>query len=148
MVGQKKIDTPFHFTNSSIKNNRLNKSGLIFNYDNFEVHSGKYLGYRNFQNYSHSQYFKLNKGLLIDSNYSNFMYNRNFFYAEKYGKNLIDEINGPYDAGLRYFPLGNGIFNIDARNHINSRGISEGHSLGIGLLGWTIYNFYTKGSID
>ena len=148
IVGQEKIDTLFHFTNASIKNNQLNKSGLIFNYDNSEVHFGNYLGYRNFPYHSHSRYIKINKSLLIDSNYSKFMYNRNFSYAEKYGKDLIDRINGPYNTGLRYFPLGNGIFNIDARNHINSRGISEGQSLGLGVLGLTKYNFYTKGNID
>ena len=48
VVGQEKTDTLFNFTNASIKNNQLNKSELIFNYDNSEVHFGKYLGYGDF----------------------------------------------------------------------------------------------------
>ena len=73
------------------------------------------------------------------------MYNNNSKYSDIYGKELISRINGPYNTGARYFPLGNGIFNIDARTYNDSKGISEGQSLGIGIFGWTIYEFYKNG---
>ena len=132
-----------HEMKSSIKENES-----IFKIDNFknpQVKFGNYLTFNNFSAHHHNQYFKVGNKLILDSNYEKFMYNNNSKYSDIYGKELISRINGPYNTGARYFPLGNGIFNIDARTYNDSKGISEGQSLGIGILGVTIYEFYKNG---
>ena len=132
-----------HEMKSSIKENES-----IFKIDNFknpQVKFGNYLAFNKFSSHHHNQYFKVGNKLILDSNYEEFMYNNNSKYSDIYGKELISRINGPYNTGARYFPLGNGIFNIDARTYNDSKGISEGQSLGIGILGVTIYEFYKNG---
>ena len=126
----------------------IKENESIFKIDNFEnpqVKFGNYLAFNNFSAHHHNQYFKVGNKVIIDSNYEKFMYNNNSKYSDIYGKELISRINGPYNTGARYFPLGNGIFNIDARTYNDSKGISEGQSLGIGIFGWTIYEFYKNG---
>ena len=126
----------------------IKENESIFKIDNFEnpqVKFGNYFAFNNYSAHHHNQYFKVGNKVIIDSNYEKYMYNNNSKYSEIYGKELISRINGPYNTGARYFPLGNGIFNIDARTYNDSKGISEGQSLGIGIFGWTIYEFYKNG---
>ena len=126
----------------------IKENESIFKIDNFknpQVKFGNYLAFNNFSAHHHNQYFKVGNKLILDSNYEKFMYNNDSKYSDIYGKELISRINGPYNTGARYFPLGNGIFNIDARTYNDSKGISEGQSLGIGIFGWTIYEFYKNG---
>jgi len=126
----------------------IKENESIFKIDNFknpQVKFGNYLAFNNFPAHHHNQYFKVGNKLILDSNYEKFMYNNNSKYSDIYGKELISRINGPYNTGARYFPLGNGIFNIDARTYNDSKGISEGQSLGIGIFGLTIYQFYKNG---
>ena len=123
-----------------------NKS--IFNIDNYknpQDQFGHYWGFNNFPHLDHNQYFKVSDEFIVDSNYGKFMYDNDSKYSDIYGKELISVINGPYNSGLRYFPLGNGIFNIDARTYNDSKGVSEGQSLGIGIFGVTIFKFYKNG---
>tara|TARA_B100001741_G_scaffold277486_1_gene248917 strand:- start:11 stop:514 length:504 start_codon:yes stop_codon:yes gene_type:complete len=126
----------------------IKENESIFKIDNFEnpqVKFGNYFAFNNYSAHHHNQYFKVGNKVIIDSNYEKFMYNNNSKYSDIYGKELISRINGPYNTGARYFPLGNGIFNIDARTYNDSKGISEGQSLGIGIFGVTIYEFYKNG---
>ena len=126
----------------------IKENESIFKIDNFEnpqVKFGNYFAFNNYSAHHHNQYFKVGNKVIIDSNYEKFMYNNNSKYSDIYGKELISRINGPYNTGARYFPLGNGIFNIDARTYNDAKGISEGQSLGIGILGVTIYEFYKNG---
>ena len=132
-----------HEMKSSIKENE--SIFKINNFKNSQAKFGNYLAFNNFSADHNNQYFKVGNKLILDSNYEEFMYNNNSKYSDIYGKELISSINGPYNAGARYFPLGNGIFNIDARTYNDSKGISEGQSLGIGILGVTIYEFYKNG---
>ena len=126
----------------------IKENESIFKIDNFkntQVKFGNYLAFNNFPAHYHNQYFKVGNKLIIDSNYDKFMYDNNSKYSDIYGKELISRINGPYNTGARYFPLGNGIFNIDARTYNDSKGISEGQSLGLDIFGITIYEFYKNG---
>ena len=133
------------------KNHSLKKNQSIFSIDYYkdsQLKLGKYLGYNNLPYQNYNQYFKIGDGLVIHSNYEKFMYSNNSRYSDIYGKDLITRVNGPYNSGLRYFPLGNNFLNIDARTYNDVNGISEGQSLGIGIWGMTIFKFYKNGKVN
>jgi len=120
----------------------------IGDYKDSQLKIGKYLGYNNLPHQHYNQYFKIGDGLVIHSNFEKFMYSNNSKYSDIYGKDLINRVNGPYNSGLRYFPLGNNFLNIDARTYNDVNGISEGQSLGIGIWGMTIFKFYKNGKVN
>ena len=133
------------------KDHSFKKSQSIFFIDNYEdsqLKYGKYMGYNNLPHQNYNQYFKIGDGLVIHSNYEKFMYSNNSRYSDIYGKDLINRLNGPYNSGLRYFPLGNSFLNIDARTYNDVDGVSEGQSLGLGIWGMTIYKFYKNGKVN
>lgn len=132
------------------KDHSFKKNQSIFSigdYEESQLKYGKYLGYNNLSHQHYNQYFKIGDGLVIHSNYEKFVYN-NSKYSDIYGKELINIVNGPYNSGIRYFPLGNSILNIDARTYNDVNGISEGQSLGLGIWGVTIYKFYKNGKTN
>ena len=133
------------------KGHTFKKNQSIFSigdYKDSQIKIGKYSAYNNLPHQHYNQYFKIRDGLVIHSNYEKFMYSNNSKYSDIYGKELINRVNGPYNSGLRYFPLGNSFLNIDARTYNDVNGISEGQSLGIGIWGMTIFKFYKNGNVN
>tara|TARA_B100000579_G_scaffold148611_1_gene120603 strand:- start:716 stop:1243 length:528 start_codon:yes stop_codon:yes gene_type:complete len=95
--------------------------------------------------YSNTVYYKLNNGLIADANYtlSNVSGSQ---YTDKYGYQLLNDVNGDFDAGLRYYPFNNSFFNIDARTYNSPNG--NGASIDLDFMGLTIKRFIKKGYID
>ena len=95
--------------------------------------------------YSNTVYYKLNNRLIADANYtlSNV---RGSQYTQKYGYQLLNDINGEFDAGVRYYPLKNSFFNIDTRTY-NSPG-GNGTSVDLDFMGLTLKRLFKKGNID
>ena len=95
--------------------------------------------------YNNTLYYKINNSLIADANFtlSNFIGSK---YEEKYGYQLLNDINGDFDAGVRYYPFKNSFFNIDARNYHSPNG--NGSSLDLDFMGITIKRLIKKGYID
>ena len=55
----------------------------------------------------------------------------------------MNDINGDFDAGVRYYPFKNSFFNIDARNYHSPNG--TGSSLDLDFMGITIKRLFKKG---
>ena len=131
------------------KNRSIIESKKLDYRQEYSINLGQYLGSQP-QTFGHHQdfYYIIKENLIVDTNIPEFMLNSSSAYSQKYGKNLIGRINGSYDIGLCYYPLDNGIFNLDARTYNDYRGMSEGQSLGVGIFGFTIFNFYENGNTD
>ena len=95
--------------------------------------------------YSNTVYYKLNDRIIADANYklSNVKGSQ---YTEKYGYQLLNDINGEFDAGVRYYPFKNSFFNIDTRTY-NSPG-GNGTSVDLDFMGLTLKRLYKNGNID
>lgn len=95
--------------------------------------------------YSNTVYYKLNDRLIADANYklSNM---RGSQYTEKYGYQILNDINGEFDAGVRYYPFKNSFFNIDTRTY-NSPG-GNGTSVDLDFMGLTLKRLFKKGNVD
>ena len=95
--------------------------------------------------YSNTVYYKINDRMIADANYtlSNV---RGSQYTEKYGYQLLNDINGAFDAGVRYYPFRNSFFNIDTRTY-NSPG-GNGTSVDLDFMGLTLKRLFKKGNID
>ena len=105
----------------------------------------KYGGPSRIYSYSNTVYYKLNDRLIADANYklSNM---RGSQYTEKYGYQILNDINGEFDAGVRYYPFKNSFFNIDTRTY-NSPG-GNGTSVDLDFMGLTLKRLFKKGNID
>ena len=90
-------------------------------------------------------YYKINSSLIADANFtlSNFIGSQ---YEDKYGYQLLKNISGDFDAGVRYYPLKNSYFNIDIRNYNSLHG--DGYSLDLDFMGITIKRLLKNGYID
>tara|TARA_Y100001970_G_C14108053_1_gene789297 strand:- start:119 stop:649 length:531 start_codon:yes stop_codon:yes gene_type:complete len=95
--------------------------------------------------YSNTVYYKFNDRLIADANFglSNVVGSR---YTEKYGYQLLNDINGEFDAGLRYYPLKNSFFNIDTRTYNSPNG--NGATVDIDFMGLTLKRLYKTGYIN
>ena len=95
--------------------------------------------------YSNTVYYKLNNDLIADANYklSNL---RGSQYTEKYGYQILNDINGEFDAGVRYYPFKNSFFNIDTRTYNTPGG--NGTSVDLDFMGLTLKRLFKKGNID
>ena len=96
-------------------------------------------------NYNNTIYYKINNNLIADANFtlSNFIGSQ---YEEKYGYQLLNDISGDFDVGVRYYPLKNSFLNIDVRNYNSPFG--NGSSLDLDFMGITIKRLIKKGYID
>ena len=99
----------------------------------------------NIYSYSSTTYYKIKNNLIADANFtfSNFKGSK---YEYKYGYKLLNNINGDFDAGVRYYPFKNLFFNIDARNYHSPNG--TGSSLDLDFMGITIKRLFKKGYIN
>ena len=93
--------------------------------------------------YNNGLHYKIRANLIADANFSIFN-ERGSLYSDIYGTELINEINSSLDAGLRYYPFNNGLFNIDVRSYHS--GSSHGQSIDLDFLGITLKRFYQKGN--
>ena len=95
--------------------------------------------------YNNTLYYKINNSLIADANFtlSNFIGSQ---YEDKYGYQLLKNISGDFDAGVRYYPLKNSYFNIDIRNYNSLHG--DGYSLDLDFMGITIKRLLKNGYID
>mgnify|MGYP001275956952 CR=1 FL=1 len=119
---------------------------------NFGQHQSFSLGFNvsrgipaNIYTYNNTIYYKINNSLIADANFtlSNFTGSQ---YEDKYGYKLLNDISGDFDAGVRYYPIKNSFFNIDARNYHSLNG--TGSSLDLDFMGITIKRFVKKGYIN
>lgn len=142
--------TSINNKNSQIKKNRLIVDRKQLEYrQKYSINIGQYLEFQpQAFGYHRDFYYRIKENLVIDTNIPEFMLNSGSAYSQKYGKDLIVRINGSYDTGLRYYPLDNGIFNLDVRTYNDFRGMSRGQSLGIGVFGITIFNYYQNGNTN
>ena len=94
--------------------------------------------------YNNTIYYKIKNNIIADANFtfSNF---RGSQYEDKYGYKLLNDISGDFDAGVRYYPIKNSFFNIDARNYHSPNG--TGSSLDLDFMGITIKRLLKKGYI-
>ena len=99
----------------------------------------------NIYSYNNTTYYKIKNNLIADANFtfSNFKGSQ---YEYKYGYKLLNDINGDFDAGVRYYPFKNSFFNIDARNYHSPNG--TGSSLDLDFMGITIKRFFKKGNVN
>ena len=90
-------------------------------------------------------YSQINNNLIADANFSlsNFIGSQ---YEEKYGYQLLNDISGDFDVGVRYYPFKNSFLNIDVRNYNSPSG--NGSSLDLDFMGITIKRLIKKGYID
>ena len=96
----------------------------------------------NIYSYSNTTYYKIKNNLIADANFT-FSYFKGSQYEDKYGYKLLNDINGDFDAGVRYYPFKNSFFNIDARNYHSPNG--TGSSLDLDFMGITIKRIFKKG---
>ena len=99
----------------------------------------------NVYSYNNTTYYKIKDNLIADANFT-FSYFKGSQYEDKYGYKLLNDINGDFDAGVRYYPFKNSLFNIDARNYHSSNG--TGSSLDLDFMGITIKRLFKKGYIN
>ena len=94
--------------------------------------------------YNNTFYYKIQNNLIADANFtfSNFKGSQ---YEDKYVYKLLNDISGDFDAGVRYYPIKNSFFNIDARNYHSLNG--TGSSLDLDFMGITIKRIFKKGYI-
>ena len=96
----------------------------------------------NVYSYNNTTYYKIKDNLIADANFT-FSYFKGSQYEHKYGYKLLNDINGDFDAGVRYYPFKNSFFNIDARNYHSPNG--TGHSVDLDFMGITIKRLFKKG---
>ena len=96
----------------------------------------------NVYSYNNTTYYKIKDNLIADANFT-FSYFKGSQYEDKYGYKLLNDINGDFDAGVRYYPFKNSLFNIDARNYHSPNG--TGHSVDLDFMGITIKRLFKKG---
>ena len=100
----------------------------------------------NVYSYNNTTYYKIKDNLIADANFT-FSYFKGSQYEDKYGYKLLNDINGDFDAGVRYYPFKNSFFNIDARNYHSSNG-TTGSSLDLDFMGITIKRLFKKGNVN
>ena len=124
----------------------LNNSSNFGQYQKLSLGVGLNNGFKsNIFTYRNTFYYKLNNNLIADASYS-ISNIRGSQYSDKYGYELLNEINGNFDAGVRLYPLNNAFFNIDLRNYNSSNG--NGSSIDLDFMGFTIKRLFKKGFID
>ena len=124
----------------------LNDSSNFGHHQNLSFRFGINMGIpSSIYSYNNTLYYKINNSLIADANFtlSNFIGSQ---YEEKYGYQLLNDINGDFDVGVRYYPFKNSFFNIDARNYNSPNG--NGSSLDLDFMGITIKRLIKKGYID
>ena len=94
--------------------------------------------------YNNTIYYRIKNNLIADANFT-FSNLKGSQYEDKYGYKLLNDISGNFDAGVRYYPIKNSFFNIDARNYRSPNGI--GSSLDLDFMGITIKRLFKKGYI-
>ena len=99
----------------------------------------------NVYSYNNTTYYKIKDNLIADANFT-FSYFKGSQYEDKYGYELMNDINGDFNAGVRYYPFKNSFFNIDARNYHSSNG--TGSSLDLDFMGITIKRLFKKGNVN
>ena len=99
----------------------------------------------NVYSYNNTTYYKIKDNLIADANFT-FSYFKGSQYEDKYGYKLLNDINGDFDAGVRYYPFKNSFFNIDARNYHSPNG--TGSSLDLDFMGITIKRLFKKGNVN
>ena len=124
----------------------LNDSSKFGQHQSFSLGFNVSRGFpTNIYSYNNTIYYKIKNNIIADANFtfSNF---RGSQYEDKYGYKLLNDISGDFDAGVRYYPIKNSFFNIDARNYHSSNG--TGSSLDLDFMGITIKRLFKKGYIN
>ena len=124
----------------------LNDSSKFGQHQSFSLGFNVARGFpTNIYSYSNTTYYKIKNNLIADANFtfSNFKGSQ---YEDKYGYKLLNDINGEFDAGVRYYPFKNSFFNIDARNYHSPNG--TGSSLDLDFMGITIKRLFKKGNVN
>ena len=124
----------------------LNDSSKFGQHQSFSLGFNVARGFpTNIYSYSNTTYYKIKNNLIADANFtfSNFKGSQ---YEDKYGYKLLNDINGEFDAGVRYYPFKNSFFNIDARNYHSTNG--TGSSLDLDFMGITVKRLFKKGYIN
>ena len=124
----------------------LNDSSKFGQHQSFSLGFNVARGFpTNIYSYSNTTYYKIKNNLIADANFtfSNFKGSQ---YEDKYGYKLLNDINGDFDAGVRYYPFKNSFFNIDARNYHSTNG--TGSSLDLDFMGITVKRLFKKGYIN
>ena len=123
----------------------LNDSSNFGQHQSFSLTFNVYSGFpATIYTFNNTFYYKIQNNLIADANFtfSNFKGSQ---YEDKYGYKLLNDISGDFNAGVRYYPIKNSFFNIDARNYHSSNG--TGHSLDLDFMGITIKRLFKKGYI-
>ena len=124
----------------------LNDSSNFGHHQNLSFRYGINMGIpSSIYSYNNTLYYKINNSLIADANFtlSNFIGSQ---YEEKYGYQLLNDISGDFDVGVRYYPFKNSLLNIDARNYNSPNG--NGSSLDLDFMGITIKRLIKKGYIN
>ena len=124
----------------------LNDSSNFGHHQNLSFGFGNNMGISSsIYSYNNILYYKINNHLIADANFtlSNFIGSQ---YEDKYGYQLLNEISGDFDVGVRYYPFKNSFLNIDVRNYNSPSG--NGSSLDLDFMGITLKRLIKKGYID
>ena len=147
---QPSIKSVIGFTNFiELKNSiipSLNDSSKFGQHQSFSLGFNMGRGFlKNIYSFNNTTFYKIKNNLIADANFtfSNFKGSQ---YEYKYGYELLNDINGDFNAGVRYYPFKNSFFNIDARNYHSPSG--TGSSLDLDFMGITIKRFFKKGNVN
>jgi len=90
--------------------------------------------------YTNTITYHFREDLIVDANVH--LFNVMGAYSDLWGKDIHSPLNMAFDAGVRYYPANNGIFNVDARTHHSP--FFNGQYVDLKILGFTVKRLYTS----
>ena len=88
--------------------------------------------------YTNTFTYHFREDLIVDANVH--LFNVMGAYSDLWGKDIQSPLNMGFDAGVRYYPANNGIFNVDARTHHSP--FFNGQYVDLKILGFTVKRLY------
>ena len=90
--------------------------------------------------YTNTFTYHFREDLIVDANVH--LFNVMGAYSDLWGEDIHSPLNMAFDAGVRYYPANNGIFNVDARTHHSQ--FFNGQYVDLKILGFTVKRLYTS----
>ena len=91
--------------------------------------------------YTNTFTYHFREDLIVDANVH--LFNVMGAYSDLWGEDIQSPLNNmAFDAGVRYYPANNGIFNVDARSHHSP--FFNGQYVDLKILGFTVKRLYTS----
>ena len=88
--------------------------------------------------YTNTITYHFREDLIVDANVH--LFNVMGAYTDLWGNDVSRQLNTAFDAGVHYYPMNNGIFDVEARTHHSP--FFNGQYVNLNILGFTVKRLY------